>query len=77
MVFHTLRHTFGSWLAMSGVPLYTIAKLMGHSDQETTQRYAHLCPDVQRLAIDHMQRLFHSKDILTAQSADGGRPGKP
>jgi integrase len=77
VVFHTLRHTFGSWLAMSGVPLYTIAKLMGHSDQETTQRYAHLCPDVQRLAIDHMQRLFHSKDILTAQSADGGRPGKP
>jgi len=78
VVFHTLRHTFGSWLAMSVVPLYTIAKLMGHSDQVTTQRYAHLCPDVQRQAIEHVQRIFHSKDVLSAQkSSDDEHQDKP
>ena len=78
VVFHTLRHTFGSWLAMSGVPLYTIAKLMGHSDQETTQRYAHLCPDIQQQAIKHIEAIFHSKDVLSAnKSAAGGNQEKP
>jgi len=28
---HTLRHTFGSWLALRGVPLRRIQYLMGHN----------------------------------------------
>lgn len=48
VVFHTLRHTFGSWLAQAGVPLYDIGELMGHAGEETTRRYAHLCPNRQR-----------------------------
>ncbi len=43
VVFHTCRHTYGSWMAQNGVPLYTIKELMGHHNIETTQRYAHLC----------------------------------
>lgn len=39
---HVLRHSFGSVLAMSGVSLYEIMKLLGHSDARTTQMYAHL-----------------------------------
>lgn len=39
---HDLRHTYGSWLVMRGVPLYTVGKLMGHQDPKTTQIYAHL-----------------------------------
>ncbi|WP_285905495.1 tyrosine-type recombinase/integrase [Pseudodesulfovibrio pelocollis] len=77
VVFHTLRHTFGSWLAMSGVPLYTIATLMGHSSQVTTQRYAHLCPDVQRVAVEHVQRIFHSKSVLSSRSSDSAHPDTP
>lgn len=42
--FHTLRHTFASHLAMQGVDLYTIAKLLGHASVETTEIYAHLSP---------------------------------
>lgn len=50
IVFHSLRHTFASWLVQKGVPLYTIATLMGHSTLEMTQRYAHLAPDNMKAA---------------------------
>ena len=55
VVFHTLRHTFCSWLAIRGVPLYTIGELVGHSSLEMTKRYSHLCPDTKRKAISHVE----------------------
>lgn len=51
VVFHTLRHTFCSWLAMKGVPLYTIGELVGHSTVDMTKRYAKLSPDTKREAL--------------------------
>ncbi len=42
---HTLRHSYASHLVMSGVPLYTVAALLGHSSVKTTEIYAHLAPD--------------------------------
>ena len=45
VVFHTLRHTFASWLAMDGVDVYTIKELMGHANVEMTMRYMHLAPN--------------------------------
>lgn len=39
--FHDLRHTFGTRLAASGVPLRTIQEFMGHADTKTTQIYLH------------------------------------
>jgi integrase len=43
---HVLRHTFASHLAMRGVPLLTIQKLLGHRTITMTLRYAHLAPVV-------------------------------
>jgi integrase len=43
--FHVLRHTYGSLLAMRGVPLQVIAEALGHADTRITSRhYAHLMP---------------------------------
>jgi integrase-like protein len=43
--FHILRHTHGSHLAMSGVPMGVIAAQLGHADTRMTEKhYAHLAP---------------------------------
>jgi integrase len=39
-VFHSLRHSFGTWHAEKGTPIRTIMALMGHKDIKTTLRYA-------------------------------------
>jgi integrase len=51
IVFHSLRHTFGSWLALEETPLLTIKELMGHRKIEMTLKYAHLLPDEKRKAV--------------------------
>lgn len=38
---HDLRHTFGTRLAMRGVPSVVIMRLMGHSSLKITERYLH------------------------------------
>lgn len=50
--FHDLRHTFGSLLAMGGVPAFDIQAWMGHSSPATTARYMHFAAradDAQRI----------------------------
>ena len=55
VTFHTLRHTFASWLAMAGTPLVTIKELLGHSTLAMTERYSHLIPDLKRDAIRQIE----------------------
>lgn len=40
--FHCLRHSFASNLAQKGIPIFTISKLLGHSQLQTTMIYSHL-----------------------------------
>lgn len=57
-VIHTLRHTFASHLAIKGVDLYKIKKLMDHSNIKETERYAKLAPDSGKESI---RRIFNNK----------------
>jgi len=43
--FHDLRHTFASHFMMNGGNLYDLQKILGHTQFEMTQIYAHLSPD--------------------------------
>lgn len=54
IVFHSLRHTFASHLAINGTPIFTIQKLMNHKDIKMTLRYAKLSPDSGRKAIKNL-----------------------
>lgn len=57
---HDLRHTFASHLASGGVPLGLIGKLLGHTQAQTTARYAHVADDPQREAANKFGELFTS-----------------
>jgi integrase len=59
LVFHSLRHTFASWLVQMGKPLYTVSQLLGHSDVKMTMRYAHLAPDTQRAAAKDLENFLY------------------
>ncbi len=52
LTFHSLRHTFASWLVQKGVSIYEVSKLLGHADIKTTQIYAHLRSDDLRNAVE-------------------------
>lgn len=52
--FHSLRHTFASWLAMRGTSLYEIMELMGHKSLAMTQRYARLDPSKTRKSVEEL-----------------------
>lgn len=48
VVFHTLRHTFASWIVENGTSLHTLTKLTGHKTLSMAARYAHLADNTLR-----------------------------
>lgn len=53
---HSLRHTFGSHLAIKGTPVRVIQELMGHASIRTTEKYlqvaqTHLCQAIDGFSI--------------------------
>ncbi|MGB9154306.1 MAG: site-specific integrase [Alphaproteobacteria bacterium] len=53
---HTLRHTAGTLMALAGIDLFLIAKVLGHSVQKTTELYAHHRPEYLRDAVNVLGR---------------------
>ena len=43
--YHAARHSFGTLLLSSGIPIESIAKMMGHSNISSTQVYARITDD--------------------------------
>jgi site-specific recombinase XerD len=78
---HDLRHTFASLLVSGGASLEMIGKLLGHSQMQTTQRYAHLMDSPLRAGVDAVAsafkpklRLVHDADTSSATTAPRSDP---
>lgn len=53
---HDLRHSFAASAASGGVPLAVLGSLLGHSQPQTTQRYAHLAQDARHEAMGRVSK---------------------
>lgn len=58
---HQSRHTFGTLLVSAGVPMESIAKMMGHTNIRTTQGYAKVTDD--KISED-MDRLMEKRNSM-------------
>jgi len=61
VVFHSLRHTYASWLVENGTDLYTVQKLMRHSSSKMTERYAHLGENTLQKAVKRFASTIRNK----------------
>ncbi|MBL4873258.1 MAG: tyrosine-type recombinase/integrase [Rhodobacteraceae bacterium] len=67
---HDLRHTYASNAVSGGMPIQMVGKLLGHSQIQTTMRYAHLADDpVNRAAEENAARL--------SEALSSGRNDRP
>lgn len=61
---HDLRHTFAALLVSGGASLEMIGKLLGHTQMQTTQRYAHLMEGPLRAGVDAVAGALRQKPTL-------------
>lgn len=71
---HDLRHNFASIAVSSGQSLYIVGKLLGHSQSQTTQRYAHLAPDPVHEAANNVAGELAAKLAGKLFGSDTGSP---
>lgn len=60
---HTLRHSFATHLLESGVNLFYIKELLGHSSIKSTLVYLHLCHTDIRKIVNPLDKLHQNKRI--------------
>jgi site-specific recombinase XerD len=61
---HDLRHTFAPLLVSGGMTLPMIGKLLGHTQVQTTQRYAHLLDDRLRAWLEQVGDMMRATPRL-------------
>jgi integrase len=69
IVFHDLRHTFGT-LAVQAFALSDVKAMMGHADISTTMIYVHHVPQTDAAA--RLSALLETNDELSAHAASPG-----
>ncbi len=69
---HDLRHTYASIAVSGGMPIQMVGRLLGHTQLQTTLRYAHLADDPIRAAAE-----TNSAAIFASLSTPPPRPSGP
>ena len=57
VTFHVSRHTFATLALTHGVDIYTVSKLLGHKDIQTTQIYARIIDKKKEEAVNQLPEL--------------------
>lgn len=57
LTLHTARHTYATTLLTLGADLYTVSKLLGHSEISTTQIYAKVVDEAKQKAVSLLDNL--------------------
>ncbi|SMP34295.1 site-specific integrase [Shimia sagamensis] len=68
---HDLRHTYASNAVSSGMPIQMVGRLLGHTQLQTTMRYAHLADDPVRKAAEENAEML-SKALEVPKSHGNG-----
>ena len=58
ITFHCSRHTCGTLLLNSGVDIYTVKEILGHTDIGTTMQYAKVVDRTKRKAANSIPPLY-------------------
>ncbi len=73
---HDLRHTYASRLVSDGVSLHIVGRLLGHTQPQTTARYAHLDDEALRRATNSFAKVVEveaERGEAELASLPGGR----
>lgn len=67
VTFHSLRHTFCSWLTMGGTPLSVVSQAVGHKSEAMTKRYSHLSPETKGKTASLIEEQLMQTEATTSQ----------
>lgn len=70
--FHTLRHSYISWLIMSGADLRTVQQISGHETMAMLKRYSHLTGAHLQKAADRVAQAFEADTKADVISLSAG-----
>jgi hypothetical protein len=74
---HDLRHTYASILASEGLSLPIIGALLGHTQPQTTARYAHLLDDPLRAATEKVGAVVTGDGLPSGRTASDNAALRP
>lgn len=62
ITFHCFRHTCATLLLNSGVDIYTVKEILGHTDIGTTMKYTKVIDKTKRIAVNKIPNLYSTKE---------------
>ena len=68
ILFHMARHSFGTLTLTAGIPIESIARIMGHTNIDSTQVYAQV---TDRKISSDMDRLMERRKPAAGKEAAG------
>lgn len=67
VLFHVARHTFATLQLAGGTDIYTVSKLLTHSNLATTQVYAEVVSELKRDASERISLKEDAKENATSE----------